>query len=258
MYKPYYVIEYSASSCLLDIKVNDVSVKHTNLKGYTSNVIPVNLVIPESGRQQVSYNILPLLGETALREDATFSASVCLYDAGGDVIQKQDEINTFTMPENTTKIPLPVYKGERVFYADVPYKLDAWQNSQDLSKIEKLRVLVDSAYRKIEEIISNSQYNLYAEMVQKREDNIATCFYLSEEEKKERLTELIELFESGFKIVPVSEKDFMFIYGYNKLVSLKKQDGSSALLLKNANTGQKLTLDIKLHLEQGSKELTII
>ena len=95
-------------------------------------------------------------------------------------------------------------------------------------------------------------------MVQKREDNIAVCFYLSEEEKEKRLTDLIKQLKKGFKIIPVSEEDIMVIYGHGKLVSLKKPDGSSALLLYNEDTDVELRLEIRLHLEQGKTELTVI
>jgi hypothetical protein len=258
MIKSYYVIDFSAVNCLIDIRVNDVSVLCMNIDGQVSTIIPVNNAILESGKQQISYNVLPLLGEIILRETVSFSASVWLYNASGVIIEKVKEINNFTMPENETGIPLPAYKDENFFYADVPYKLEAWQNSQDLSKVENLRTLVVLAYREIEAVINNAQYEQFAKLTQKREDNIAVCMYLSEEEKNERLTELIELIETGFKIVPVSEKDIMIVFGYDKLVTLKKPDGESALLLINEKTEEELNLEIQFHLEQGNTKLSII
>jgi len=258
MNKPYYVIDFNAVNSLIDIRINDVSVLCLNIDGQISTIIPVNNAILESGKQLVSYNLLPLVGENALRDTVNFSASVCLYDAGGDLIEKKEEMTKFTMPENKTGIPLPKYEGEIFFYADVPYKLDAWQNSRDLSKVDNLRTLVDSTYKRIEEIINNAQYDQFANMIRKREDNIATCMYLSDKEKNERITELIEMMETGFKIVPVSEKDIMIIYGHDKLVSLKKPDGRSSLLLKNKDTGDELNLEIQFHLQQGNNELAVI
>ena len=256
--KPYYIVDFSAVNCLIDIRVNDVSVFCMNIDGQVSTIIPVNNAILESGKQRVTYNILPLLGEFSLRNNASFSASVWLYDASRDTIVANREINKFEMPDNKTGIPLPAFKGEDIFFAEVPYKFDAWQNSQDLSKIEDLRVLVDLSYRELEEIINNAQYNQFAKMIQKRENNIATCMYLSEEEKNGRITELVEIIGTGFKIVPVSEKDIMIIYGYDRLVSLRKLDGNSALLLRNYETEEELSLEILFHLEQGKTELSII
>jgi len=256
--KPYYIIDFSAVNCLIDIRVNDVSVFCMKIDGQVSTIVPVNNAIIESGKQRVTYNILPLLGEITLRNNASFSASVWLYDASGDTIEANREINKFEMPENKTGIPLPAFKGEDFFLAEVPYKLDAWQNSQDLSKMDNLRELVYSTYRKLEDIINNGQYGQFADMIQKREDNIATCMYLSEEEKNGRISELIEIIGTGFKIVPVSERDIMVVFGYDKLVALRKLDGNTALLLKNPETEDELNLEVQFHLEPGSNELSII
>jgi len=258
MYKPYFVIDFSAVNCLIDIRINDVSVLSMNVDGQISTKLPVNNAITESGQQQVSYFILPLMGETSLHKDAKFLASVCLYDAGEDLIKMKKEINKFELPDNKAGIPLPSFKYEDSFSADVPYRLFTWKNSQNLSEIGNLRKLVDSSYKDIEKIINNAQYKQFANLIQKREDNITTSMYLSEIEKKERVSELIDIIETGFKIMPVSEKDIMVIYGYDKLVTLRKQDGNSALLLKNSNTGEELNLEIQFHLEQGKTELSII
>jgi len=258
MNKPYYVIDLRAVDCKIDIRINDVSVLSMTVDGQTATMLPINNAIVKSGKQQVSHNILPLSGKTTLEDTVNFSASVWLYDAGGDLIEKKEEISKFTMPENKTGFPLPAYKGEDVFYAEIPYKLNAWQNSQDLTKVEKLRELVDAAYRKTEELINNAQYNQLANMLQKREDNIAISLYLSESEKKGRMLDLIDIMETGFKNIPISEEDTMVIYGNDKLVALRKEDGKSALLLKNKYTGEELNLEIQFHLEQDNNELTII
>jgi len=258
MDKPYYVIDFSAVNCLLDIRVNDVSVLCMDISGNISTIVPINQAILESGKQHISYNILPLLGTTTLKKNTSLIASVWLYDASGEFIEKKEEITKkFIMPENSAGI-LPAYKGEDFFIATVPYKLDAWQNSQDLTKVEDLRLYVDLFYNEVEEMIANGQYNQFAKLIQKRENNTATCMYLSEEEKEERITELIEMIKTErLKVVPTSNKDIMLIYGYDKLVSLKKPDGDSALVLRN-DEGDELSLDIQLHLPQGSTDLLVI
>ena len=259
MDKPYYVISFNAVNCFVDIRVNDVSVFIWNIEGQVATNIPVNQAILESGEQQVSYHILPLSGDTALCDNTIFEASVWLYDASGEYLEKQEEVSkTFTIPENKTGAPLPMYKGEDSFFAEVPYKLNSWQNSQDLTKIENLRELVIAAFRNIENLISSAQYDEFIALLQQREDNMATCFYLSEEEKNGRTTDLIDELKTGlYVVVPVSEEDMLVVYGRGKLVSLKKQDGASALLLRNQE-GEELRLEIRLHLEQGKTELSII
>ncbi|MCL2132084.1 MAG: hypothetical protein FWH36_06500 [Lentimicrobiaceae bacterium] len=65
------------------------------------------------------------------------------------------------------------------------------------------------------------------------------------------------IIKEGFKVVPSSAKDIMLIYGHDKLVSLKKMDGSSALLFVNSE-GDELSLDLRLHLPQGSRDFLVI
>ena len=253
--KPYYIIDFNAVNCFIDIRVNDVPVYSSNINGQRSTIIPINSPILESGNQQVSYNVLPLLGEFSLKENTFFEASVWLYDASGEEIEPKEEINKYTTPENTG-IPLPAYKGEKMFMAEVPYKLDAWQNSQDLSKVEDLRLYVDLFYSELEEMLAKEQYDSFINLIKKREENIATCMYLSDKEKNGRIM-FFNIIKEGFKVVPSSAKDIMLIYGHDKLVSLKKMDGSSALLFVNSE-GDELSLDLRLHLPQGSRDFLVI
>jgi len=64
-------------------------------------------------------------------------------------------------------------------------------------------------------------------------------------------------FKSLINKVPITELP-IGIKRLDKLDSLIKPDGSSALLLYNEKTEEELTLDLKFHLKQGSNELTII
>lgn len=257
MKQPYYIIEFSAVNCFLDIRVNDASVLFMESDGQISTVIPINTAILESGRQRIAYNILPLLGESKLRDNVSFSASVFLLDAAERQIDNREEINKFILPENTTKIPLPAYKSEKLFYADVPYKLNAWQNSVPLEDVKDLRTIVYKAYQKIADLFEQNRTSEFANLISKREENIATALYLSEARKTKRANSLIDVLKDGFKVIPLSDDDIMFIYGYGKLVTLKKKDGSSALLLRNSNR-EELNIELMFHLEQGSNELTII
>jgi len=258
MEKPYYIIDFSAVNCMIDIRVNDVIILTLNVKGQVSTILPINNAILESGEQQVTYRIMPLIGNINLDNSSGFSASVWLYNADGELVEKENEIISFTLPHDDQETPLPQYKFEDTFYAQVPYTLNAWQNSMNLNRIKNLRELVDFVYKKIERIINNAQYDQFAELIEKRENNMAICMYLSATEKTGRVKELVEIIQSGFRIVPISEKDTMVIYGHGKLVSVKKANGASALLLRSTTKREELNLEIQLHLKEGSNELTVI
>lgn len=144
---PFYIIEFSASNCFIDLRVNDVVVKCFNVEGQLGTTIPVNQAIVEPGPQHVTYNILPLSGETSLDEEVDFSASIWLYDASQKRIEKIEKLNDYAIPRER-KGMIPLYKHETVFTAYVPYHIDAWQNSVNLKDMDAkvLREMVDKEF----------------------------------------------------------------------------------------------------------------
>lgn len=255
--EPYYVIEFSASAVMFEIRINDVPLLILNVEGQASTIVPMNYLILESGKQQLNITVLPVLGEMKFIQNSSFRATVKLYDVVNGFRFIEESIK-YKTPDIEEDKPIPVFNYQDIFYVEIPYKLVAWQNSKKLSEIEDLRQKVDEQYKIIENIIKNHQFNTLRNILAKRENNMAISMYLSEDEKKSRLNDFIHDVENGFKIVPHTIEDQLMIYGNKKLVSLRKKDGSSALLLSNDETEEELNLDLTFHLEQGNNELTII
>ena len=228
-----------------------------NVEGQVGTRLPMNYLILESGKQQLDITVLPILGEMSFIENSSFRATVMLYDVV-DGFKFIKDFVTYKMPDIDEENLIPVFNYQTVFHAEVPYKLVAWQNSKDLSEIEDLRQKVEERYRFVENLIVKGQYSALQQMLQERENNVAISMYLSEDEKKSRLNEFIHDAENGFKVVPHTIEDQLVVYGNNKLVSLRKIDGDSALLLSNDETEEDLFLDIQFHIKQDGNELTII
>jgi hypothetical protein len=258
---PYYTVKFNAVSCSFDIRVNDVSVFSLNVNGQVGTSVPANHGILESGRQKISFHISPVTGEEALRDDASFRASVGLYEVGGNKFEEvEEEIISFTMPEMATDTPLTEYNSEILFFdATVPYKLDLWQNSQDLRKVDNLNALVDAASKKIEEYISTKQYDKFNEMMAEKEDYIGACMYLTSDEKENRMQEFIDDLENGFEWVPFSMDDVVIAYyADGKLIKLLLKNGRSAFSFFNKETEETMQLLFNFHLKQGETELSVI
>ena len=45
MLKPYYMIDFSASACLFEIRINDYPVIQMNIEGRVSSMIPINYAL---------------------------------------------------------------------------------------------------------------------------------------------------------------------------------------------------------------------
>lgn len=252
---PYYIINFNASNCFFEIRVNDVPLICLNLEGQASTILPINHLIPESGKQLADFTILPTLGKLKLSENASFSATLQLYDVEGG-FKLVEERNLYKTQEIQTDLPSIKYKCD--FDASVPYKIASWQNSTDLKDVDNLRSMVDQAYKKLEKLINAKQYTLFTENLKTREENICKSMYLSDSEKSGRMSGLIEDFKNGFTVIPSSPENVLVLFGYGKLVALRTTKGESALRLYNSETKQEMSLEVMFHLEKGSNELTII
>lgn len=59
--QPYYMLDFSASACLFEIRINDYPVIHMNIPGQIATSIPINYAILNSGIQNILVTILQLL-----------------------------------------------------------------------------------------------------------------------------------------------------------------------------------------------------
>lgn len=250
------MIDFSASACMFEIRVNDYPVINMNIEGQVSTMIPVNYAILETGTQSISAMILPILGETKLNQKAELRFNIKLFDVTNDfVFEKQ--FNEY-QSEYVEDKKLPIIKYVDVFQAEVPYKLNAWQNGENLNDIKDCRKKLDSAYHKIIDLINKREFTDYGKLISKREQNMATSMYLSNKESEDRMKDLINDFNSGFKVQPTSKDSVMIFYANNKVAILKKLNGEPALSLINNETEEELMLDISFYIPEGKELFEVI
>ncbi|HEX8576629.1 MAG TPA: hypothetical protein VF677_10095 [Flavobacterium sp.] len=116
---------------------------------------------------------------------------------------------------------LPFYIVKGIFYADVPYKLEGWENSIDLTK-ENKKQLFDELIQWNEKLINiyrNSDIDKYNEIYKKRKTDFNIVFYA----KKNSLSSVGDAFHSKFKdLITLSNDNYgLVFYANGKLVSLK-------------------------------------
>lgn len=148
----YYELDCSAIMCYFIIKINDVEVFSLNVEGQIASDIPINNGILEKGQQTVEVIMKPLLGKKELHNEAYVRFKVIEYDvSSGDFkyLNQFEEQNTLPVKKG-----IPIIKQISVFNANVNYKLDAWQNSQNLKdiKIDIKKELVKKYNEIIEEV----------------------------------------------------------------------------------------------------------
>lgn len=257
MTHPYYTIDFSASACMFEIRVNDYPVITMNVEGQVATSIPVNFAILEKGTQSISVIVMPMVGETKLHQKAELKFDIKLFDVVNDFVFKK-QIGEYKMQPIDSKKVVPIINYASSFIADVPYKLDAWQKGTNLKDVKDVNEKLIKAYQNISNLINKGDYNAFSKAIEKREYNMTTSMYLSSAESKARVAELVSDFKNGFKVMPISGKSLVHKYGNGKVAAMKKLNGESALYLFSKETKEELMLDITFYIPEGKTEFEVI
>lgn len=135
--QPYYMIDFSASACLFEIRINDYPVIHMNVEGQVASNIPINYAILKSGTQSISLTILPNIGDLELHNKSEVKFNIKLFDVANDFVFNQQFGDYQSDPVGEKKLPIIKYMNS--FQADVPYNLDVWQKGRNLKDIDDCR-----------------------------------------------------------------------------------------------------------------------
>ena len=257
MTHPYYTIDFSASACMFEIRINDYPVITMNVEGQVASSIPINFAILEKGTQALTVIVIPMVGEKKLHTKAELKFDIKLFDVANDFVFKK-QFGDYKMDPIDEKKIIPIVNHSAIFTAEVPYKLDAWQKGVILKDVKEVNQKLITAYQHISNMINKGEYDNFSKAVAKREKNMATSMYLSTNESKARVEELISDFKSGFKVMPIPKNSIMQFYGNGKVTGFKKPNGESALYLFNKKTNEELMLDLTFYIPEGKTEFEVI
>ncbi|WP_237274713.1 hypothetical protein, partial [Tenacibaculum ovolyticum] len=119
--------------------------------------------------------------------------------------------------------PYVEYRGK--FYAEVPYELEGWSNSQDLSKEDKDELFEEllKEYNTYRDIITNKELPEIARNIHRMKKERAIAKSNSNEEVQEIIADFIELWGQDMTMYPI-EKVALKRYGNGKVVALERTD----------------------------------
>ncbi|QWT85844.1 MULTISPECIES: hypothetical protein [unclassified Chryseobacterium] len=255
--KPYYEIDFSAVMCSFQIKINDVELISLSIEGQTRSDFPINHLILEGGKQTIEVKGLPMDGHQELHEDSYIRYRVNLYDmASGEYafVKQFDEYFTKKPDKN-----IPFIGHASTFEADVPYKLEAWQNGMNLkdAKFDVKEKLIRK-YNEIIKLINGGNYSSFIAQYQKRENNNAVAMYLSKSQAEGRMQSIISDMQNGYKAQSLPDDIQVEYSAFGKLAALKCTDMMSALRLENPESEEELVLPITFYIPEGKDEFEII
>jgi hypothetical protein len=255
--KPYYTIDFSASACIAEIRVNDVPVLHLELPGQASSVVPINFAIPATGNHTLSARILPLVGETAVSQHAKLEYKLKLFEITNGFDLKETILD-YTFHDISPNQKLPVVQKVQQFKAEVPYSFTGWENGQDLNQIDDVHSRLLKAYDKLAAMIKAGDYPSFRKAIENREHIMTTSMYLSGTRATARVDNLIRDFESGFVMNPLAEDALTLYYGNGKMAALRRPNGDHALSAINEEKEEEMLLDLAFYIPKGKTEFEII
>ncbi|WP_417786325.1 hypothetical protein [Tenacibaculum sp.] len=188
-----------------------------------------------------------------------------------------DYVATFSIPNTEDKnnsIPikgLPYYEHTFTFYAEVPYEVTGWSESQDLTKMDQkqLKNEVVAFYNNLSDVIYNQDEAKWVDFVKNRElEFLKSEAYndVNEESIKDRIRSFKQIFDSSFKRKVPLDKYKMIFGGKGRIVALKsiERTGRAAFSfgINDTYLGKKrktrISRYIYLHKPKGSNKLEII
>ncbi|MCO7186539.1 hypothetical protein NH341_14045 [Tenacibaculum sp. XPcli2-G] len=232
-----YFIEANQSGCFYELYVNGRMVfklfKQVGLMGHTTCI---NDAILKSGMQEVTVKLYPL-GQTEVERFDTFTKNARIevkiekYDT--QVEDSDEKVVTFKIPEASTRSKndikiegLPYYEHTFTFYAEVPYEVTGWSESQDLTKMnqKQLEKEVVAFYNNLSDVIYNQDEAKWVSLVKKRElEFLKSEAYndVNKESIKDRIRSFKQIFDSKFKKKEPLDKYEMIFGGNGRIVALK-------------------------------------
>lgn len=232
-YNPFYEVEFSQDACGYEILINGVPLHRYLLFGSTNEQrIQINDHILTSGTQEIIVRLFPpQLSDQSwsptLVDASKFKIKV-IHHAPDNSTENYKQVFEFTTSNKpgTEKFlgsGQKVFEFKGSFVAEVPYQLEGWRNSKDLSKEHQDKLLKEAvaAYNNFRNVLIKKDVNAYASLMYDKEVELAKAFYWANQaDSKERWDEMSGTVLEKREILPL--KDFKIVlYAGGKVLALQ-------------------------------------
>ncbi|WP_073230424.1 hypothetical protein [Pedobacter caeni] len=271
--QPWYELEFSQDACGYEILINDIPLQRYLMFGSVNKQrIPVNDHILATGKQNITIRMFPpQLSDgswSASLVDASKLAVKVMYRKFDGPMEDFTPVFEFVAPNKAgtagyLRSGQQFYEFKGSFEAIVPYQLEGWDNSKDLSKENQEELLKEAvlAYNRFRKVLINKEVNVYADLMYDKELDLAKAFYWTKpSDSKARWSEMKGTVLEKREILPLV--DFkLVLYAGGKVLALQPvkgmyQDYLSAIHARTADDD--IQISFLLHKKRGSNELSPI
>ncbi len=159
--------------------------------------------------------------------------------------------------------PIPFIEYEWEFEAELPFELEGWKNSQDLTIWDEneLEKEVVAKFNLLRNILNSGNGGEFVKELEFANKEYFISEYFDENQKNEYRSNLIEQYGYLKGLIPPIENYSMRIMGDGKVVALEtlgKYIGQGILTTENKEEGSVYQIYVMLHIPKGKKEFEIV
>ncbi|MGG6231144.1 hypothetical protein [Tenacibaculum sp. SDUM215027] len=263
-----YTINYDFMCKNSEILVNDIVIDQS-LYGNLGGMEFINQFILQSGKQSVKLRMIHPFAEKGgeypfevLEEyGKDFNIFQTVYNKSGDIVDMKIIKN---LSLSKIKMATPIVEREWSFEAELPFELEGWKNSEDLSKWDKneLEKKVVNKYKYLRELLNQGNGSEFIRELSLANQEYFDANYISLSEQEKYIENLIDLF-NGLKGKASEISDYkMRILGEGKVVVLEKLSGKFSqkgiLSVEDKENKKFYSIYVMLHKKKTSDDFEII
>ncbi len=245
-----------------EVLVNDVLIDKS-IYGTLNGTEFINYFILENGEQTIKTELKANKGTVSSESLRKASTDFGIYNAdmNNGELQNIQLIQKLNFPD--LKTPVPIVSGQWNFKANLPFKLEGWKNSEDLSKWEKdkLEKEVVKKYNELRDILNSGNSGEFVKELAFANKEFFIANYYNESKKNEFLSNLTKDFSKQKGLVIPIENYKLRIMGNGKVValeSLSDNDSQGVLTTKDIENKKIYVTYIMLHKPQNSDKFQIV
>lgn len=254
----YYIAKIAARQCLADIRINDVPIFRRVVDGDLTVQSPINYLIESSGRQNLTVQLLPVIGDVRLRQGAMCSVELWRYDGSGSKIIPLEQVGASEIVVGEGNQMMPYKHDTILFYADVSHRISRWGDCVALENNRQTANATGEFFEMIGKLLANRQYDRYTQLISKRENDICTALSLDEKETRRRNEMLFGLLDKGLEWQPMRGSLRLMLYANKRVATIVDSDMKSALKFVNETSGETLALDLLIGKKKGSDSFCVV
>ncbi|ANH82685.1 hypothetical protein A8C56_18405 [Niabella ginsenosidivorans] len=249
-----------------EMMVNDVVIDKS-LYGNLSGTEFINYFILKNGQQKIQTELThPYLLQGKLIDSNTLksaSEEFALYNtqSNNGEVQEIQLLKKLNFPD--LKAPTPSVKSEWSFDAQLPFELEGWKNSEDLSSWDPkaLETAVVKKFNQLRDLLNSGDGQQFVNELTFSNNEFFISNYYTDDQKKAYLKNLVEDFSQQKDRVPPVENYRLRVMGGGKVVTLEtmgKFKGQGALTTDVPEKNKLYAIYVMLDKPKNSKDFRVV